>query len=125
MDETKMRQCKLGELCWVTTVSRPDMCAQLARVASRIKSLCGGDVYRINVLARAVREGEEVMMLKYASPSHPWKGLRLEGKAQGDLRNRGETLRCGTLSFFGWSGAAYGGQSTAGKCRSGYVIGTM
>ena len=27
-DETKMRQSKLGELCWVATFSRPDICAQ-------------------------------------------------------------------------------------------------
>ena len=37
-EDVKLRQCKLGELCWLATVSRPDICARLARIASRINS---------------------------------------------------------------------------------------
>ena len=35
-DDTEMRQCKLGELRWVAAASRPDICACLARIASRV-----------------------------------------------------------------------------------------
>ena len=36
MHETKLRQCRLGGLCWVAAVSLPDICACLARIASRV-----------------------------------------------------------------------------------------
>ena len=32
MDDTKMRQCKLGVLCWVAAVSRPDIRARSAKI---------------------------------------------------------------------------------------------
>ena len=32
-------------------------------------------------------------------------------------------MRSGSMSLGGWSDAAYGGQSTGGECRLGYVIG--
>ena len=51
-EDVKSRQCKLGELCWFATVYRPDICARLARIASRINSLRGRDVYRINDLVK-------------------------------------------------------------------------
>ena len=38
-DEIRLRQCKLGELCWVAAVSRPDIRVRLAKIASRINSL--------------------------------------------------------------------------------------
>ena len=47
LDDTKMRQCKLGELRGVAVVSRPDICARLARTAPKIDAYCGSDVYRI------------------------------------------------------------------------------
>ena len=71
MDFAKLRQCKLGELRWVATVSRPDVCARLARIVSRINALCGSDVYRINVLARVVKDWQQATAPKYASPAHP------------------------------------------------------
>ena len=54
-EDVKLRQCKLGELCWLATVSRPDICARLARIASRINALTGSDVYRINDSAKTVK----------------------------------------------------------------------
>ena len=47
-EDAKPRQCKSGELRWLATVSRPDMCARLACIASCIDSLQGVDVFRIN-----------------------------------------------------------------------------
>ena len=42
-----------------------------------------------------------------------------------DLRKRGERVHCGSMTSAGWPNAAYGDQSTEGKCRVGYVIGLM
>ena len=33
-DEIKTCQCELGELCRLETISRPDFCARLARIAA-------------------------------------------------------------------------------------------
>ena len=38
-ENAKLRQCKLGELFLLATVSRPNICAKLARIASRINAL--------------------------------------------------------------------------------------
>ena len=51
-EDTGLRQCKLGELCWLATVSLPDICARSARIAPLIKTLQGVDVYRINDLVK-------------------------------------------------------------------------
>ena len=54
-EDAKLRQCKSGELSWLATVSRPDIGARLARIASRINSLQGVDVFRINDLAKTLK----------------------------------------------------------------------
>ena len=41
VEEKLPRQCKLGELCWLATASRPDICARLAHTASRGNLLQG------------------------------------------------------------------------------------
>ena len=43
--DVKLCQCTHGELSWLATVSRPDIRARLARIASRVNSLLGSDVY--------------------------------------------------------------------------------
>ena len=65
--DSKLRACKLGELCWVGTASRPDICARLARSASRINSLQGSDVYRINDLFKTAKLRLEAAVLQYES----------------------------------------------------------
>ena len=104
-----MCQWKLGEPRWVATVSRLDICARLAKIASRIKSRRRSDVYRINELVRAAKEWQK-------APPHSWVSPGFEGKAKGDLGNRREKLRGGTSSVVGWSDAGYGDQLAGGKC---------
>ena len=58
-EDVKLCQCKLGELCWLVRVSRPDICARLARISSRINELTGGDVYRINDLEKLRSNGSQ------------------------------------------------------------------
>ena len=60
-EDVKLCQCKLGELCWLATVSRPDICARLARIASRINALTGSDVYRINDLVKTVKTRQKLL----------------------------------------------------------------
>ena len=103
-EDVKLRQCKLGELCWLATVSRPDICARLARIASRINELTGSDVYRINDLVKTVKTWQKATQLKYAS------SLKWDDPS-------------GAMTLAGWSDAAYGNTTRMGKCRLGYIIG--
>ena len=80
-----MRSRKLGELRWVATVSRPDPCARLAKLASRINPLRWSDAYRIRNLARAVKARQMAAALKYASSSHPRGDLGFAGKERDDM----------------------------------------
>ena len=61
----KLRQCKLGELCWLATASRPDICARRGRIAPRVNSSQGSDVYRINDLAQTFKEWGRAAIPKY------------------------------------------------------------
>ena len=70
IEDIKLRQCKLGELFRLATVSRPDICARLARIASRVNSLQGSDVNRINDLAKTVSVWPQAAILKYFSSPH-------------------------------------------------------
>ena len=45
MEEIPARQRKWRELRWQATVSRPDICARLAQLASKIHSLQGVDLH--------------------------------------------------------------------------------
>ena len=95
MDYIKLRQRKSGESRLVATVSLPDICARLARVASRINALCGSDVRRTNELVRVVKDWQQATELKYASPSRPWKALGWDDEVQRGPRKRGERVHCG------------------------------
>ena len=71
MEEVRMHPCKLGELCWLAMVSRPEICARLARLASRVNSLVGSDVYQINDLLESAKEWLQATAFEYLA------GLRL------------------------------------------------
>ena len=51
----RLRECKLGESRGLATVSRPDICTRLARVAHRVDLSQGSDVHRINGLVGTVQ----------------------------------------------------------------------
>ena len=69
LEEVRMRQRKLGELCRLATVSRPDTCACLAQPAARVGTLQGRGIYRINDLIKTVKKWRRGTILKYASSS--------------------------------------------------------
>ena len=91
IEDIKLRQRKLSDLCWLATVTRPDICARLARIASRVNSLQGSDVYRISDLATTVRAWRLATVLKYPSSSH--MGELAEGDENGEMRKRVEKTR--------------------------------
>ena len=123
MDCIKLRQSVLGELRWVATVSRPDICARLARIASGINALCWSEVYRFNELVRVAMDWQHVTVLEYASPSHPWRALGRSNRVQRDLRKHGERAHCGSMTLAGRSGAAHRDKLTEGECRFGSAVG--
>ena len=88
----KLRQCSLGELRWVATGSRPDTCARLARIASRINAPCGSDLFCVNELGKVGTDWQQAAVPKYASPSDPWKALGRSDKVEKDLRKMGERM---------------------------------
>ena len=116
-EEKLLRQCKMGELCWLATVSRPDICARLAQLATKVNNLQGSDIYRINALFKSVKNDQSRTVLKYASSSFPLFPARSDRR--GRSRSYGERLCAGSLSLADWSDAAYGVPSQNGKCRWG------
>ena len=88
VDNTKMRQCMLGELCWAAPVSPLDVCARFAKTPSRIDSLRVTDVHHTDDLARPAEEWQKGAGSEYASSSHPWRNLRFARKTEDDVCHR-------------------------------------
>ena len=99
VEDKLSRQWKLGELCWLATASRPDICARLAHIASRVNMLQGSGIYRINDLIKSVKCWQPRMELKYASSSKPL--FPPEGDALGRFRARGERIHKGAMTLAG------------------------
>ena len=104
-------------------ISRPDICARLARIAFRINALQGCDVYRINDLIKIAKERQQATVLKYVSSSQlgpdnlaPWDAK---------VRHRRKKIHGNDTAPAGWSDAAYGDQSSLKKRRLRNVIGLM
>ena len=72
---------------------------------------------------KTVKLWRKAAVSKYGSPAQ--QGKPGHGKENAQMRRRTETIHGGTMTVAGWSDAAYGGQSTLGKCRLRYVIGLM
>ena len=120
-EDVRLCLCKHGELWLLGAVSTPDVCARLARIASRVNSSLGSDVYRINALVKTVTAWQPAAILKYLSSSHMSKHAR--GDADGKMRRRGEQIRGETATLVEWAHSACGEQSTMGKRRRGCVSG--
>ena len=105
VEDIKLRQCKPGELSWLATVSRPDICARLARIASHINSLQGSDVYRITDLVETVKLRQAATVLKYASFSQ--LGKSHQSKEGEKMHQRNEKVHGGTMTLVGRSYATY------------------
>ena len=88
IEDVKLRQHGLGELCWLAAAPRLDFRARLAHIAARVKSPQGGDVYRINDLAKTVEGWQVAASSKNLTSSHMSKHAR--GVAYGEVRQRGE-----------------------------------
>ena len=120
-EDINLRQRKLGGLCWLDTVSRPDIGARLARIPPRVNFSEGSDVYRRNDLVNKAKVWRNATILKYSFPSSPEAPAR--GAVDGRLRSRAETMQCGPMSLVGWSDASSVEQPAEGNRRLGYVLG--
>ena len=95
-EETRQRPRTLGELRWLSAVSRPDTRARVARLASRMKSLEGRDAYGRYGLFKTIESRQALTSLKYSS---------------------GPCLR--TLTLAAWSDTAYSGKGRESPCSLG------
>ena len=120
-DGIKLRQCDLGELCWLATLSRLDFCARSARFATRVDLSLGSDIYRINDPTRPAKERQRATVLKYASSPRP--GAPARGDLHNRVRARREDIHRGTISVVGSSNAGYGDRRAGGQCPLVYAIG--
>ena len=119
-EDINLHQRRLGGICWLDAISRPDIGARLAQIPSWINSLQGSDVYRRNDLVNEAKVWRNAAILKYSSPSCLEAPAR--GAVDGRLRSRTETMHCGPMSLVGWPDASYVDKSTEGNRRLGYVL---
>ena len=120
-EEIQVCRCKWGELRSLSTETRPDICARLAHKAARVNSLLGGNIYRINDMAKTVKESQQATVLKYASKSHSVSPVR--GNIDARIRAKGEKVHCGMMTLAGCSDAPYEDQTSRGRSPPGNVIG--
>ena len=78
MEDLRTCQCTLGELCLLATVSRRNKCARPAQLASKVDSLQGSDIYRINNHIETAKGWQQAVVLKYQSGPRP-RTLTLAG----------------------------------------------
>ena len=64
-EEPQICRSKLGELFWLATVSRQDICARLARFSANPNGLEVIDIYCINDLTKTVKKWQSGCTLKY------------------------------------------------------------
>ena len=104
-------------------VWRPDTCARLDRLAPKVNSLQGGDIYRINDPIKTAQVWQLPAISKYVSPSHANEPAK--GDVDGRLRTRSNKMRGSAMSFAGCPDSAYGDLSKDGWRRPGYTIKLM
>ena len=78
---------EIKELRGPATVSRSNICACVARLAARVNSLRGNEIYRANDLARTGRGWQPGTVSKYAFSPHPIAPAR--GDVDGRMGARG------------------------------------
>ena len=101
LDEVRMRQCELEELCWLAAASRPDVCAPLTEFAARPNSSQRHDPYRISDLIKTVQEWQTATVSKYVSRSFSNELAPRSSPADGEarkMRARGEEVHCGNTT---------------------------
>ena len=116
----RLHRCKLGDLCRLATVDRPDICARSARIASRANSFQGSDIYCISDLVETVHVWRKAAVLRFASS--PRLRVQARGDIDGRARVSGGRIHCGSM-FAGRSDVANGDGAAEAQCRLGFVIG--
>ena len=122
-EELQICQSKLGELCRLTTVSRPDIRARLARFSANLSGLKVINIYGINDLIKTVEKWQSECALKYFAgpPKLARRSLSCPDAEWGKPRPVHED----TTLLVGRSAAAFGTHAQDARCRLGDIIGPM
>ena len=94
IQDIKSWQRKLGELRRLATVSRPDVCDRLARIASHANPTQGSDAYRTNDLVKTVNVWQQAAILKYLPSSRVGKSA--QELDDGEMGNHGTSWLVGS-----------------------------
>ena len=105
-EEKLLRQCKMREIFWLATVSRPDVRARPAPLAPKVNVFQGDDVYPMNALIKTMQLAQPRAVLRRTSSSFPL--LPAGSDTRGRRRTRGGKMRGGALSLVGWPDASFG-----------------
>ena len=120
---TRNCKSKLGDLCWLATASRPDICARLTRSSANLNNLQVVDVYRIHDLIKTVKLWQKRCTLKY--PAGLAKPVKCAPLPLDYVWGRSRPIHEGTMMLVGWSEAAFGPRGQDGRRRLGNIIGLM
>ena len=120
-EELQICQSRLGELCRLATVSRPDICARLTRFSANLNSLEVIDIYRFNNWIQTVKKWQSDCALKYFA--RPPKPARRFLSCPDDGWGKPRPIDEDTILLLGLPDAASGTHAQDGRCRWGYTIG--
>ena len=84
----------------------PDKCARLAGVASRVNSLVGSDVHRINDLVEIAKVWQRATVPKCGPCS--LAGKPDKGSEEREMRQGSDAIHSDSMTLAGWSDAALG-----------------
>ena len=90
LEEIEECQRTSGALRRLATVSRPHICARLARLAARVESSQETDIYRINDLAKTGKYRQLATDSEYAAAFRPITPTR--GDVEGRTKARGKAM---------------------------------
>ena len=130
----------MGGLRWLATFSSPDIYARLARIASRVNFLQGSDIYRVNDMAKTVKERRRAAVLMARGDLMVECGAALPKYLRRVMKGRSKHFRlvvilmaecglgekrCVAVPCLRLAGRTQPirGQAAEGKCRSAYVVG--
>ena len=104
-------------------MSRPDICARLARFSANFNGLQVIDISRINDLMKTAKDWQSACASKYfAGRPRP---VRRPLSCPDDGWGRPRPIHEGTMILSFWSDAAFGTHLQDGRCRLGYIIALM
>ena len=93
MAENRERQCKLGEVRWISTASQPDICARLAHFTAKVypQQIC--DEFRLTDSIETISSWQPEMNLRYGPTSYV-QDVFLEGRPDAACGRQAQNGKC-------------------------------